>query len=244
LPLHPVLRQLRRIAARAYGIDKRRAEARFWKIETKKYVKWYHGHRSQWPTPSPVQRITSCDTDEKNATMTFNLLYQQPRYLQSLQLDSGAFERERVLDVGSGPHPGAVCFRDCELFNLDPLMPFYRQLGYPTEEYGSRCHFIGSAVEKIPFRDRSIDAVISVNSIDHVDDLELASKEIQRVLRKGGKFRMHVNYHSPTIAEPHALTDEIFLSVFSWVQNLRKISETKGISRPEIHESHVLWSNF
>jgi ubiquinone/menaquinone biosynthesis C-methylase UbiE len=133
-------------------------------------------------------------------------------------------------------------FLNCEIYGLDPLIADYARIGYLMTGH-DRYQFLGAAAEKIPFAGGAIEAVISVNSIDHVDDLKSASNEIRRVLRNDGLFRMHVNYHSKAIAEPQVLSDRIFRSLFSWVPNLRKISESGPLSSDDV-DNHALWSNF
>ena len=75
----------------------------------------------------------------------------------------------KVLDVGSGPFPSALCFQGCDIYNLDPLMDKYIAAGYPLHCYESRARFVQAKAEAIPFEDGFFDAVISVNAIDHVD---------------------------------------------------------------------------
>jgi SAM-dependent methyltransferase len=242
--MNPYLRRLRRTLARWYGIDKKKAEARYWRNELKHYVDWYEGKKTEWPSPSQAQKVASCNTIEKNAAMTFCLIRKQIEYLHSLQLDASELIGKRILDVGCGPHPSALCFLNCEIYGLDPLTGLYREIGYPMDEYDPRYHFVDGPAEKMPFQDSSFNAVISVNALDHVDDLELVAAEIRRVLQKGGLFRVQVDYHTPTIAEPHTLSDEIVRALYGWIPNLHKISEVKDTVRPEIHGMHVLWSNF
>jgi ubiquinone/menaquinone biosynthesis C-methylase UbiE len=138
--------------------------------------------------------------------------------------------------------PKRFVFLNCEIYGLDPLIADYARIGYLMTGH-DRYQFLGAAAEKIPFAGGAIEAVISVNSIDHVDDLKSASNEIRRVLRNDGLFRMHVNYHSKAIAEPQVLSDRIFRSLFSWVPNLRKISESGPLSSDDV-DNHALWSNF
>ena len=58
---------------------------------------------------------------------------------------------------------------------------------------------------------------------------------------------MHVHYHPKTKAEPLELNDEVFLKNYSWVNNLKKYSESKhkiGSSLDENSpELYVVWGN-
>lgn len=99
----------------------------------------------------------------------------------------------------------------------------------------------------MPFPDNFFDAVISVNAIDHVDDFEQTSKEIERVLKPSGKIRLHIHYHKKTSTEPLELSDKIVGDAFSWCKNFRKVGESfqsRGYELINEDEKYVLWSNF
>ena len=48
--------------------------------------------------------------------------------------------------------------------------------------------YVASGSESIPFPDGHFDVVTSLNSLDHVDDLDMTIREIKRVVRRGGFF--------------------------------------------------------
>jgi ubiquinone/menaquinone biosynthesis C-methylase UbiE len=125
-------------------------------------------------------------------------------------------------------------------------MDAYIAAGYPLHCYEQRARFVKAMAESIPFEDGFFDAVISVNAIDHVNDFAATAKEIKRVLKPGGRFRMHVHYHPKTKAEPLELNDEVFLQNYSWVSNLKKINESKQKTGTNIigdNEKYVVWGN-
>jgi ubiquinone/menaquinone biosynthesis C-methylase UbiE len=163
-----------------------------------------------------------------------------------LLLDEHELAGMKVLDIGSGPFPSSLTFKNCETYSLDPLMDAYIAAGYPIHCYENRSKFVKSMAESMPFENGYFDAVISVNAIDHVNDFAATAKEIKRILKPNGKFRMHVHYHPKTKAEPLELNDKIFLQHYSWVTNLKKILETKekiGTSIESKNESYVIWGN-
>lgn len=229
---------------------KKRAELGFWREELKKYLDWYNGKIELYgiSSPSVKERVIISKDDKKNACATWNKIFQQKKYLLDLNLDANSFSGEKVLDIGAGPHPSALCFLGSEIYGMDPLMEDYKELGYPIGEYDKKCHFIKSRAEKMPFPDSFFDVVISVNAIDHVDNIEQTSHEIQRVLKAEGKFRMHVHYHKATVTEPLELDDSVFTHNFKWVDSLKKISESTkkdmGFTEANNGESYVVWSNF
>ena len=177
--------------------------------------------------------------------MTWHKLHQEAKYLENLQLPPDAFRNMKLLEVGSGPMPSATCFKGCRLYCLEPLLPEYILAGFPLHYY-ENVTFIHGAAENIPAEDNFFDAVISVNAIDHVDDINETADEIRRVLKPGGRLRMHMHYHKPAICEPIELNDDRFCDLFSWCGRLKKIkgSRTSFSANVPEHESYALWSNF
>jgi len=178
--------------------------------------------------------------------LTFFRDHQEVKYLKDLHLDENAFSGMKVLDIGSGPFPSGLCYKNAEIYCLDPLMGKYIEAGYPIHCYDSRAKFVQAMAEDIPFEDGYFDAVISVNAIDHVNDFAKTATEIQRVLKPGGRFRMHAHYHPKTTAEPIELNDEVFLHHYNWVHNLKRIHESNqktGTVLSDTREKYVVWGN-
>ena len=230
------------------GKDKEFAEIKFWRRQIAAYTKWYNGELKDLfgnPPPSEAQKVKAY-TLELSALLTFFNVHQKPKYLKDLQLSETEFNGMKVLDVGAGPFPNALCFKDCDIYSLDPLMDQYVSAGYPLHCYDARARFVCCLAEAIPFEDGFFDAVVSVNAIDHVNDFAETAKELKRVLKPGGRFRMHVHYHPETKAEPLELNDAVFLQHYSWVKDLKKISESKtktGTAINDDRELFVVWGN-
>lgn len=118
-------------------------------------------------------------------------------------IDHSFYTDKRVLDVGSGPR-GSLEWADHakERVCLDPLVDRYRSLGIESHQ-ATYCH---APAEAIPYPDGHFDVVSSINSLDHVDEVNRATAEIGRVLAPGGLLLLVVDIHPrPTIAEPHVL---------------------------------------
>lgn len=229
------------------GKDKEFAEIKFWRKQIKTYISWYNGEIHElYGHPTPKNKVKA-HTLELSAILTFFEVHQKVKYLNDLQLGVDEFAGMRVLDIGSGPFPSGLCFTNCDVYSLDPLIDSYLTAGYPLHCYEARGRFVHAKAESMPFDDGFIDAVISVNAIDHVNDFGQTAKELKRVLKQGGKFRMHVHYHPKTKAEPLELNDEVFFKNYSWVTNLKKISESKkktGTSLEDNNEElYVVWGN-
>jgi len=235
-----VRRKLKRDSKSAVGLN-------FWKREIENYLKWFNGElKLHYLTPSPSddQKVKAACV-EHGAMLTWLKLHQEPKYLDDLMLDKMAFSGLRILDIGSGPLPSAQAFEDCEIYCLDPLLPEYAKLGYPSC-YGDRVKFTSGFSEKMPLKDNFFDAVISVNAIDHVDDIYKTALEIKRVLKPDGKIRIHAHYHKKTTTEPLELNDKVMGRAFNWCKNFRRVKEstTKRGSVAPNGEIYVLWSNF
>src|SRR6185503_8877421 len=229
------------------GKEKQNAEIRFWQKILKRYVQWYKGEVTElYGHPSAGVKKITAPTPEISAILTFFEVHQKPKYIKDLLLDKHDFTGLKMLDIGSGPFPSALCFLDCEVYCLDPLFDRYIGVGFPIHCYESRARFVQASAEAIPFHDGYFDAVISVNAIDHVDDFEKTALEIKRVLKPGGRFRMHVHYHPKTTAEPIELNDAVFLKNYSWVRDIRKLQESKeklGTVLTDPSEKYVVWGN-
>ncbi|ABQ25873.1 class I SAM-dependent methyltransferase [Geotalea uraniireducens] len=223
-------------------------ETEFWKNEINKYLEWYNGQmESHYETPSPKdEEKVKCKILEHSAIMTWFNLHQKHKYAVDLKLPCDTFSGKKILDVGSGPMPSAEVFNDCELYCLDPLLPNYIVAGYPLHYYKKNTRFVYSYSEATPFCDDFFDAIISMNALDHVDDIYKTAYEIERILKPQGMVRFHVHYHKPSATEPIELNDRIMLEAFKWCKNFNKICQTtaKVGSEAGIGESYVLWSNF
>ena len=99
-------------------------------------------------------------------------------------LEPTFFDGERTLDIGCGPR-GSLEWAtgDCRV-GLDPLASRYAEFGITRHTM----RYVNGAAEQMPFRSGGFDIITSLNSLDHVDDIDAATSEICRVLRPGGTF--------------------------------------------------------
>lgn len=226
--------------------SKNEAEIAFWRQEIEKYQHWFSGQTgSLYDTrpPEPSEKVT-VHNPRHSAVLTWHKLHQMPKYLFDLGLSPDTFEGQSILDIGSGPMPSAEAFRGCLIYSLDPLFGDYLSAGFPLHYY-ERTRFISAPAEAIPLENGSVDAVISVNAIDHVNDFSATAKEISRVLKPNGKVALHIHYHKATEAEPIELNDEIVGRAFSWCHGFRKIDEkTTKFGWTADDGKYALWRNF
>lgn len=201
-------------------------------------MEWYEGkiaHLEGIPAPTDEMKVRGYDL-KQNAILTFRNAAIW-RYPKILCIPTDYFKGKRILDVGCGPHGLALAFAGCEVYGLDPLADWYRDLAFPIDSYSDRFICVEGSAESMPFEHNSFDAVISVNSIDHVDDFRAAASEISRVLRPDGILRMEVQYHRPTITEPWSLSDDIVIEHFGHL-GIEKIHEG-----PWGQHTSTVWAN-
>ena len=110
---------------------------------------------------------------------------------------------KRILDVGCGPR-GSLEWAGgaAERVGLDPLADRYA--GLHARPHAMR--YVRGAAERMPFDDAHFHVVATINSLDHVDDLDAALREIARVTAPGGTWLLVVDVaHGPTVTEPQRL---------------------------------------
>lgn len=115
-------------------------------------------------------------------------------------LEANYYTNKKILDIGCGPR-GSLEWANMaqERVGLDPLVDKYKQLGID----GHEMTYVKAHAEQIPYADAYFDVVTSVNSLDHVDDLEKTLAEVARVTAPNGEFIVMTHIHDkPTIAEP------------------------------------------
>jgi SAM-dependent methyltransferase len=125
-------------------------------------------------------------------------------YTEHWGLTRSAYEGKSIVDIGCGPRGSLEWATNAaKRVGLDSLVPQYKRLG--IDKHGMT--YVAHGIESTPFSDGEFDFVASVNSLDHVDDLDLAIKEIKRITKVGGLFLLLVEVnHEPTVCEPHSLT--------------------------------------
>lgn len=169
-------------------VAKRRSELAFWKALS-------------------AELTRDCQTREQRRRALLSVAWEKtfPRYRRDLMLGETDLVGQRVLDLGCGPHGGLIGFQGCDRFGADPLIVDYLSLGYPLDEHGIA--YVECRCEELPFPEAYFDTVITVNALDHVDDLAAAVREIARVLTPGGRLRGQMNFHEGgRPAEPQALS--------------------------------------
>lgn len=141
------------------------------------------------------------------------------RYREQLQIDENTFHDQIIVDVGCGP-VGALRSFDARLkFGVDVLARSYQPFG--IADHG--IIYLAAPAEDLPFLDQFVDAVVSLNALDHVDRFEDSIREIHRILKVDGRIYLGFNLnHTPTLQEPHLLTQDRVLQALSGLFSVTK----------------------
>ena len=150
-----------------------------------------------------------------------NASYYDKFYINDLNVDPEDFVGKNILDIGCGPR-GSLEWADMANLRvgLDPLINEYYKLDGGTLYH--KMHYVRGYSEDMPFVDETFDFVFSINSLDHVDDLDDTVSEIKRVLKVGGICGIIVDTnHKPTPTEPITIDLNLkdkFLDVFELIE--------------------------
>lgn len=133
------------------------------------------------------------------------------RYTFYFGIDKEYFANKIILDIGCGPLGSLDLFNAKMKIGLDPLAAKYFNFGIKKHHM----IYIAGLSERLPFSNNLFDAVVSVNSLDHIDNLKKTVSEIHRVLKKHGEILFEINYQNrATIIEPIILRDGIIKKLF------------------------------
>jgi SAM-dependent methyltransferase len=223
------------------------SELAYWENEVTRIVQWYKGDSSELcgiGAPSDSEKV-HVHKQEHSAILTWQKMCGESKYLHDLRLEYGSFKEKRVLDLGSGPVSGATAFHAADLYCLDPLLPYYIQCGFPIHYYEAK--FVYSCAEQTPFPNDYFDAIVAVNSIDHVDDFEAVASEMNRILKPNGRLAIHAHYHKAVECEPVELSDARMEKAFAWCPGMKMVHSSNaklGHTLNCENEMYALWRNF
>jgi ubiquinone/menaquinone biosynthesis C-methylase UbiE len=124
-------------------------------------------------------------------------------YTTYFSLSEEFYKDKIILDIGCGPR-GSLEWADmtAERIGVDPLAEKYLEMGAKDHKMTYKKAY----VENLPFPDNYFDMICSFNSLDHVENMEIACKEITRTLKVNGLFLLIVDIHTmPTLTEPQTM---------------------------------------
>lgn len=115
-----------------------------------------------------------------------------------------------VADFGCGPR-GSLAWTDKPIIKLgiDVLAGKYLE-NFGDELIKHGMVYVTSSEERIPVPDAFVDYLFTINSLDHVANLERMVFEISRIMKPGGIFLASFNLNEPpTVCEPQSITEEM-----------------------------------
>lgn len=117
------------------------------------------------------------------------------------------FDDKICVDVGCGPKGSLTWLTGARAaIGVDPLAEDYRRFGIADH----RMIYLAASAEAVPLPSQYADVVFSMNSLDHVDDMPAACREIRRLLKPGGHFIGSLNLDEPpNRCEPWMLTEKL-----------------------------------
>ena len=154
--------------------------------------------------------------DRLAAEGTLGNAHYERLFTEMFDVPRSFFSGKRILDLGCGPRGSLEWATDARTrVGLDPLADRYRELG--TGQHSMR--YVNASAEDMPFDDASFDVVTSLNSLDHVDDLDSVLREIGRVTAPGGSFLLEVETgHDPTPSEPISVDADVLDRLAPWFE--------------------------
>jgi len=148
--------------------------------------------------------------------------------------DASYFDGKIVADFGCGPRGSlAWCKGASMTIGIDVLADIYAEQFEPALR-GHGMTYVRSTETFIPMPDEFVDVMITINSLDHVDNLADMAEELVRVLKPGGLFLGSFNLEEPAnVAEPQQLNEEVLQdALFKHldVQNVRITDQHEGFA--------------
>lgn len=121
--------------------------------------------------------------------------------------DDCCFKDKVVADFGCGPQ-GTLVWTDKPKvkIGIDVLATRYFE-EFPEELQSHGMIYVQSSENVIPIATNYVDYIITINSLDHVYNLDLMANELKRILKPGGILLAAFNLNEPeTECEPQKLT--------------------------------------
>ena len=187
----------------------------------------------------------------------FNNDHYKKLMLAIAEEENDDFWKDKVVaDFGCGPR-GSLAWTDTPAIKLgiDVLTVQYMKL-FGDELNKHNMIYVVSDEKRIMMPDKYVDCLLTINSLDHVDDMGAMVSEILRILKPGGLLLASFNLNEPTtLCEPLTLTEELlnkhFLKYFKIISYRKALQDKKDfycnvINNQLVYESDneqpmVLW---
>ncbi len=137
-----------------------------------------------------------------------NAHYQRLLLAMAGEKDDGFLKGLRVADFGCGPRGSLAWVNSTDTkIGIDLLATAYlKQFSAVMRSHGMI--YVNSTEKSIPIPAGYLDIVFTLNSFDHVADIDLMAAEIRRILKPGGELIGSFNLNeAKTKAEPNSLCE-------------------------------------
>lgn len=145
-----------------------------------------------------------------NNTQTFPNNWYKQYILNMTMLKEEDFSNKVVADFGCGPRGSLSWINKAKTkIGIDVNADLYAD--YFTKAILSHDTLYVKSTEKvIPIPNNYVDILVTMNALDHVNDLEVICNELVRILKPNGVFAGYFNLEEPASAtEPQCLTEVI-----------------------------------
>ena len=105
---------------------------------------------------------------------------------------ANALAQQEILEIGSGG--GLICEqlaqRKAVMVGVDPSKGALADARIHTQKsgFGQNVYYQQACAENLPYADGSFSVIVCLDVLEHVSDLALTTREIERVLAPGGLF--------------------------------------------------------
>ena len=161
-----------------------------------------------------------------------------------------------VADFGCGPR-GSLAWMESPAMKIgiDVLAKNYVEK-YGQEMISHGMTYVTSTEKYIPLPDNTVDCLITINSLDHVRNIQDIANELLRILKKDGLILCSFNLNEPkTECEPQTLTEQLLEEVLlkhfniisyriakkNYEDTYKDMFEEKYVSKSEGDDAYILW---
>ncbi len=130
--------------------------------------------------------------------------------LRMTELEEDYFNNKRIADFGCGPRGSLAWLDNTNIkIGIDINTDLYAD-HFSNAILSHDTIYVKSTEKVIPIPNDFLDVLVTMNALDHVDDLESMCNELVRVLKPGGIFAGYFNLEEPVSeCEPQQLTEAI-----------------------------------
>jgi ubiquinone/menaquinone biosynthesis C-methylase UbiE len=162
---------------------------------------------------------------------TFQNSWYKKHMLNMVNVNESFFQNKVVADFGCGPRGSLDWLKNSKLnLGIDVNVGLYAD-SFKSAFLNKNMIFVQSTEYTIPLPDNYVDVLLSMNALDHVDNLSEMCLELLRILKPAGIFAAYFNLEEPASAcEPQCLTEKLLNEV---ILSKLNIIEYKSAIVPE-----------